>query len=787
MVTSGSCKFHEARAAYTTCKKMDGSCEYLAPGVTKLSAAGSVAGEEYPGVCNYAAGQNVDAQDDGSPGIPGGYTAWTNGTGYVPSEVEVTVGNAVWRYADFGPASVQGGVTQSDGLNIYNDDTNTSATSKRYFMHRFNGKMKLELNVKYKFSIRSKDGAQLWMTSTPGSTATNVLEKTGCNNAQAATCQNAAFNAMDGGTPPQRCELDSAGTGCKVTTGACSFSAAQGGKSCASSTCTAAEFDEKTSTIITGDGYWRNIRVLLAKASGPNQAEFKMRVMKEVSPATATADAIWRSLTVSEMAVHHGEATCDTISGGDSFCSQRCGTAQTDNYWGTYSNTYADPDKRGKKKEGCRFYQGTCCSGEYIQTAPGENDNDQSANFAGAFSANIRSVVCTPNYQAWLFDKTEAEMETGNTADTLFVDGKYKTEVSSGVWQNTGIPCLKRATWDGTASDWSGKVMASKVCAIDQDETSTVTHRRRRGGVNCRASTYLTSGTAGQPEYSGWKSIHYPSAGNNCDFGGGTAYPDNRQKTTSGVALVNVTQDGTRGNAFTPGTGPALAAGAAARVAGDQKYATFDQQLASYNQATCTGTPNDAALTCSLNAAVAATCQNEAGDATDADGALCAVNDAGNSCAVNTGACSFTAAIAAGSACSNTDAGCTYTAADSGYMHEWRGQIKLENNEDYLFAVASDDGSKLWLEGASAPVGTDGLGNTIAQWNGCHVIASTTSDLNSHESTTITGDGKWHKIIIYYANYAATDSVAHMYLRVKKGAGTFLTAAEMNIRHNTGD
>lgn len=786
-VTSGDCMFHEARAAYTTCKKMDGSCQFLAPGVTVLSMAGTVAGEEMPGICNYKAGQDVDNQEDGSPGIPGGYKSWTNGTGYVPAEVEVSVGNEVWRYADFGPASVQGGVTQADGLDIYDSDTNTSATSKRYFSHTFNGKMKLELNVKYKFSIRSKDGAQLWMTSTPGSTATNVLEKTGCNNHRAATCQNADFTAMDGESPPKLCELATTGTGCKVDSGSCSFTAAQGGKSCASSTCTAAEFDDKTSSEIIGDGYWRDIRVLLAKASGRKQAEFRMRVMKEVTAATATADAVWRSLTVAEMAVHHGKASCDAQDGGDSFCSQRCGTAQVDNYWGTYADDYADEDKRSKKKEGCRFYQGTCCSGKYIQTAPGASDNDESANLAGTFSGNIRSVVCTPNYQAWLFDKSESEMESGNTASTLFVEGKYKEQVSTGVWQNSGISCMKKANWDGVGSDWSGKVLATKVCAIDQDATSTVAHRRRRGGVNCRSSAYLTSGSAGQPEYSGWMSVHYPSAGNNCDFGGGTAYTDNRQRTTAEVALVNVTKSGRDDGSFTPGTGPAVAAGGTPLAAADQKYATFDQQLTDYNQATCTGTPNDPANSCSLNIASAATCQNAAGDATDASGALCAVNEEANGCAVAGDNCVFVAAKAANTACSTTDAGCTFTSANSGYMHEWRGQIKLETDQEYVFAVASDDGSKLWLEGATAEEGTDALGNVIASWDGCHEITSTTSDFNAHESATITGDGKWHKIVIYYANYVATDSVAHMYLRVKKGASTYLTADQMGIRHNIGD
>merc|ERR1711990_169703 len=161
--------------------------------------------------------------------------------------------------------------------------------------------------------------------------------------------------------------------------------------------------------------------------------------------------------------------------------------------------------------------------------------------------------------------------------------------------------------------------------------------------------------------------------------------------------------------------------------------------------------------------------------------ASCTGNDSnGNACALNGDS----------SACTSTDDTCTFRAATSGiaegYMHEWRGQIKLENNQEYKFAIASDDGAKVWLEGATAPIGTDGKGNIVASWDGCHSITSTDSDLANHESVAITGDGKWHKIVIYYANYAESPYVAHMYLRVKKGT-EYLTATEMGVRHNVGD
>ena len=89
---------------------------------------------------------------------------------------------------------------------------------------------------------------------------------------------------------------------------------------------------------------------------------------------------------------------------------------------------------------------------------------------------------------------------------------------------------------------------------------------------------------------------------------------------------------------------------------------------------------------------------------------------------------------------------------------------------------------QVWLQGAEQ--------NPIVEWKGCHKVGANDELFDEHESSIIKGDGKWRKIVVYLAqgDVQEDDDVPtpHMFLRVKKGA-SYLSVAQMNIRHNTGE
>merc|ERR1712093_135739 len=127
------------------------------------------------------------------------------------------------------------------------------------------------------------------------------------------------------------------------------------------------------------------------------------------------------------------------------------------------------------------------------------------------------------------------------------------------------------------------------------------------------------------------------------------------------------------------------------------------------------------------------------------------------------------------------EGGCQYASFDAslnqrgeaGYMQEFRGQIKLELTKTYTFAIRSNAGSSIWLEGGDNP---------IVEWKGCHSIGGADA-FDEHESAQINGDGRWHKIILYYAMYEKPN---HLFLRVKED-GIELNVNQMGVRHNNGD
>jgi len=338
---------------------------------------------------------------------------------------------------------------------------------------------------------------------------------------------------------------------------------------------------------------------------------------------------------------------------------------------------FIDAEKRGKPIAGCRFYQKSCCTGDYFQFGP--NEDFAAINLDANYKDRTQSVVCSANFQTWLFKAQDQEAKHGNH---MMLDGTDKPD---------GLSCLAKSTWGAAnnqiTADWSNKLESVKVCEIDADRPNGIAHRRRRGVANCKSK-----GAA--PQYTGWAWYHYPGTGPVCDFGGGAPTGDNRKQVSDAVQKGAISgccdQKGTTA-AYHASTLPTPVKGQTLGDS-DEKYASFDTDLYQY------------------------VAKNE-----------------------------------------------------TGFMHEWRGQILLEKDKKYKFALKSDAGSSLWIEGTQNP---------LIEWKGCHEISKGT--FNEHESVEVTGDGEWHKINLYYAYY---DAEGHMFLRVDKD-GIIQSAEALNIRHN---
>jgi len=457
--------------------------------------------------------------------------------------------------------------------------------------------------AKYRFSVRGRDGAKLWLGASPSAgvnaTGSYISRKNGCSDT-----------------------------------------------ACASDTCTKAEFDETQSAEITGDGYWRHIRIQLAKADNNNIAKLFLRITKN-----------GKSLTRQMMNIRTGFAKCDGARGPDRSCRKQCAYIRDHpTAWGKHPANFVDEEKQGKPIQGCRFYEKPCCQGDFIQFGPDQNKAQTNMKTA------VGSVVCTKDFASWMF---QGPRQRGTS---IMLDGDKK---------KAGMSCLKKSKWGRQVLDWDGKVKSIRVCEWDKEKPGGKAHRRRRGVLNC---------AGGAPEYYGWRPTHFPGTGKVCNFGGGAARHDKRLVPVDAVRLKNIT-----GTHFNTTDGPPSDR---PLTASDNKYVSFDAELVKYQK-------------------------------------------------------------------------------EEGYMQQFDGQIYLKRGRYYKFALRSNAGSAVWLEGA--------ISNPVVQWRGCHAVGAM-SDFDKHESVAVKGDGKWHKIIVYYAHFNSKDP-SHLFLRVKEDH-TYLNREQLNIRHN---